>query len=58
MKNNIIGTLLRDIGLGFFVNGLFTITQNGFNINSVVVTIVAMVTIAYGIVTQNKGCKK
>jgi len=39
MKNNIIGTLLRDIGLGFFVNGLFTI-------------------IAYGIVIQNKGCKK
>jgi len=35
MKNNIIGTLLRYIGLGFFVNGLFTITQNGFNINSV-----------------------
>jgi len=54
MKNNIIGTLLRDVGLGFFVNGLFTITQNGFSLNSVIVTIVAIRVIIYGIVIQNK----
>jgi len=54
MKNNIIGTLLRDVGLGFFVNGLFTITQNGFSFNAIIVTIVAIRIIIYGIVIQNK----
>lgn len=49
------GSLLRDIGLGFFVNGLFTITQNGFSFNSIVVTLIAVKILLFGILIQNKG---
>ncbi len=49
------GTLIRDVGLGFFVNGLFTITQNGFSFNSVIVTFIAVKILLFGILIQNKG---
>lgn len=48
------GTLLRDFGLGFFVNGLFTITQNGFTINSVLATLISAKILIYGILIQQK----
>jgi len=49
-----VGSLIRDIGLGVFVNSLFTITQNGFSFNSVIVMFVAIKVLAFGILIQNK----
>lgn len=55
---SLIGSLIRDIGLGFFVNGLFTITQIGFSLNSIVVTLIAIKIIIYGILIQNEEQKQ
>ena len=52
---NKIGSLIRDLGLGFFVNGLFTITQNGYSFNSLVVAGLASFLIIVGIILQDKG---
>jgi len=49
-----IGSLIRDIGLGLFVNGLFTITQNGFSFNALVTTFIAIKILAFGILIQKK----
>jgi len=49
-----IGSLIRDIGLGLFVNGLFTITQNGFSFNALITTFIAIKILAFGILIQKK----
>lgn len=48
----IIATLIRDIGLGLFVNGLFTITQNGFTIGALIVTLISVNILFLGIFAQ------
>jgi len=51
---NIYGSLIRDIGLGIFVNGLFTITQNGFSFNAAITTFIAIKILYFGILIQKK----
>jgi hypothetical protein len=51
---NIYGSLIRDIGLGIFVNGLFTITQNGFSLNATITTFIAIKILYFGILIQKK----
>lgn len=52
--NSIVGSLLRDFGLGFFVNGLFAITQNGITANSVLATLIATKILIFGVLIQQK----
>ena len=52
---NRIGSLIRDLGLGFFVNGLFRITQNGYTYKTVSITLISAVLIVMGIILQGKG---
>ncbi len=52
---NVIGTLIRDIGLGVFVNGLFTITQNGFSFSATLTTLIAIKILLFGILIQHKS---
>ena len=52
---NVIGTLIRDIGLGVFVNGLFTITQNSFSFNATLITFIAIKILLFGILIQHKS---
>ncbi|MBR8461503.1 hypothetical protein KDD93_07560 [Campylobacter sp. faydin G-24] len=52
--NSLTGSLLRDFGLGFFINGLFTITQNGFTINSVLATLIATKILIFGVLIQRE----
>jgi hypothetical protein len=47
-----IGSLIRDIGLGLFVNGLFTITQDGLSFNAAVTTFIAVKILYFGILIQ------
>lgn len=47
-----IGSLIRDIGLGLFVNALFTITQSGFSFNIAVVTFISIKILYFGILIQ------
>jgi len=49
-----VGLLIRDIGLGIFVNGLFTITQNGFSFNALITTFIAVKVLAFGLLIQKK----
>lgn len=49
---NVVGSLIRDIGLGLFINGLFTITQNGFSFNSTIVTFLSIKILFFGILIQ------
>ena len=49
-----IGSLIRDIGLGIFVNGLFTITQNGLSFNAAITTFIAIKILYFGILIQKK----
>lgn len=51
---NIIGNLVRDMGLGIFVNGLFTITQNGFTLSATITTFIAIKILLFGILIQEK----
>jgi len=50
----LVGSLIRDIGLGIFVNGLFTITQNGFSLNATITTFIAIKLLYIGILIQKK----
>ncbi|WP_229933451.1 hypothetical protein [Campylobacter majalis] len=52
--NSLTGSLLRDFGLGFFINGLFTITQNGFTLNSVLATLIATKILIFGVLIQKE----
>ena len=56
--NSLTGLLLRDFGLGFFINGLFTITQNGFTLNSILATLSATKILIFGILIQKEEQKK
>jgi hypothetical protein len=49
-----VGSLIRDVGLGIFVNGLFTTTQNGFSFNAIVTTLVAIKLLHFGVLLQKK----
>jgi len=49
---DLIASLIRDLGLGLFINGLFTITQNGFSFNAVIVTLVSVMILFLGIFAQ------
>ena len=50
----IIGSLIRDIGLGLFVNSLFTLTQNGFSLNTVLTIFISIKILYFGILIQKK----
>jgi len=49
------GSLIRDIGLGLFTNGLFTVTQNGFTFNNLITIAVSVLIIAFGLLIHQKG---
>lgn len=53
-----LGSLLRDFGLGFFINGLFSITQNGFNLNSILAVLISAKILIFGILIQREEQKQ
>lgn len=51
----IVGSLTRDVGLGLFTNGLFTVTQNGFSFNNTVTIGISVWIIVFGLLIHQKG---